>query len=93
MQTHDFTLAALAEIGALRNLVVHAVALRLLDEPDPLQTLAFIDHQLTSNQTMPGDVGGALDPAMSDLLAALTDDRTQGLVNDVRARLASILGN
>ena len=91
MHNQEFTLSALAEIGALRNLVVHAVALRLLDESDPLQTLAFMDRHLTSKRTLPGDVGGALDPAMSDLLAALTDDRTQSLVADVRARLVSVL--
>jgi len=91
MFPNDLMLAAIAEIGAIRSVVVHAIALRLLEEPDPLQTLAVMDRQITAEPTLPADTAGALDPAMSDLLAALTDDRRQALVDDVNKQLATIL--
>ena len=90
MKQSEFMLAAMAEIGALRNLVIHALALRLIEEPAPLQVLELIGHQLTASPTQPGDTGGALDPAMSDYLAALTDERMQSLVEDLRQRVGFI---
>lgn len=91
MNQNDFTLAALAEIGAIRHLLVQAVALRLLDEGDPLHTLAMLDRQLTAAQTQPTELGAGLDPAISDHLASLTDDRVRALLDDVSRRLAGIL--
>ena len=82
-------LAAMAEIGALRTLIIHAIALRVLEEPDPFSALNVIEGQLTSSPTVPDEVGSDLDPAMSDLLAALTDERIEHLMRDLRQRLAS----
>jgi hypothetical protein len=89
MSTADHILGAMAEIGALRKLLVHAVALRLSEEPAPLQTLEILGHQLTATPTLPAP-GSGLDPAMSDLLADLTDQRTASLVADLRALLGRI---
>ena len=91
MTQPEFMLSAMAEIGAMRNLLLHALTLRLIEEPAPLQMLDLIGHQLTATPTQPGDSGGALDPAMSDYLAALTDERTQGLVEELRARVDRIV--
>ena len=92
MAFDKMTMAAMAEIGAIRNVFVHAVALKLLEDPDPVRTLSMIDRHLTAAPTEPTDSGGALDPAMSDMLAAMTDDRTQALIEDVNKRLAAFLG-
>jgi len=87
---NEHILAAIAELGALRRVLVHAIALRLIEEPAPMQALDMIGLQLTSVPTQPPLTGSTLDPAVSDLLAALTDERTQSLVDDVRARLALV---
>ena len=92
MPQSQFVLAAMAEIGAMRNVLVHSLALRLLEEPAPLQTLSLIGGHLNAMQTQPADSGGTLDPAMSDLLAALTDERTRDLVSDIEERLVAIMG-
>lgn len=92
MQDPDFMLSAMAEIGALRNLVLHAVTLRLIEEPAPLQVLEMIGGQLAAAPTRPGDTGGALDPAMSDHLAALTDERMQRLVEELKERVGRFVG-
>lgn len=78
----------MAEIGALRTLIIHAIALRVMEEPDPFMALNVIQGQLTAAPTVPDDGGSTLDPAMSDLLAALTDERIESLMNDLRQRLA-----
>ncbi len=88
MSHQDHLLAAIAELGALRHLLVHAIALRLVEEPAPLQALDAIGWQLSAVPTQPPASGHNFDPAVSDLLAALTDERTQSLVEEVRARLA-----
>ena len=73
-------LSAMAEIGALRTLMIHAFALRLLDEPDPATALKVIEAHLTSSPTLPANANTNLDPAISDLLAALTDQRIETLL-------------
>lgn len=85
-------LSAMAEIGAIRRLLVHALALRLIDEPAPMEVLDFLGMQLTARPTAPADTGGALDPAMSDYLAALTDEHTESLVRDLRDRVRDFVG-
>jgi hypothetical protein len=84
-------LSALAELGAMRNVLVHSIALRLLEEGNPLQTLAMLDEQLTSARAEPDELGAGLDPAVSDHLASMTDDRTRALLTDVSSRLQRIL--
>jgi hypothetical protein len=93
MPASETLLAAMAEIGAMRNLLVHALALRLIEEPAPMQTLDFLGRMLTALPTQPpaGQVTG-LDPAVSDLLAALTDERTAALVDDLRDRVRMLAG-
>jgi hypothetical protein len=92
MRSDDLALAAMAEIGAMRRLLVHMIALRLMDEPAPHATLDMIGGILAATPTAPAAAGGRLDPAVSDLLSALTDERTASLVDDVRARLAALTG-
>jgi hypothetical protein len=92
MAIDRLSIAALAEIGAIRNVIIHAMALKLLDDPDPMRALSSIDRQLTANPTEPTHAPGLLDPAVSDHLAALTDDRTQALMDDVDRRLAALMG-
>ncbi|SPH23635.1 hypothetical protein DEA8626_02701 [Defluviimonas aquaemixtae] len=92
MRHNEFMLAAMAEIGAMRKLLVHALALRLIEEPAPMEVLDFLGLQLTATPTAPSNTGGALDPVTSDYLAALTDEHTDSLVNDLRERVRTITG-
>ena len=92
MTQPDFMLSAMAEIGAMRKLLVHALALRLIEEPAPMEVLDFLGLQLTATPTPPADTGSALDPALSDYLAALTDEHTETLVRDLRERVRAITG-
>lgn len=85
-------LAAMAEIGAVHSLMVQAVALRLVAEDDPVGTLGVLCCTLAARPTMPAEAGAALDPSMSDHLAALTDDRTRVLIADVERLLVRYLG-
>ena len=85
-------LGMMAEIGAIRNVVVQTVGLRLLDEADPVGTCKLVSKLLTDTPTLPTDTAGDIDPAMSDLLAALTDERTAALGNDVQEYVESMLG-
>jgi hypothetical protein len=91
MDSDRYLLSAVAELGAMRNVLVHSIALRLLEEGDPLRTLAMLDQQLTASRAEPDALGSGLDPAVSDHLASMTDDRTRALLTDVSSRLRSIL--
>lgn len=92
MRNEDVMLSAMAEIGAMRRLLVHMIALRLLDEPAPMATLELIGGLLSASPALPAAGAARLDPAVSDLLSALTDERTQSLVAEVRARLEAMTG-
>ncbi len=91
MQDKNVILAAMAEIGAMRRVLVHAVALKLVEEPAPMNALAVIESQLTAIPSAPPANNGELDPAVSDLLAALTDERTENLISEIRMRLGLAL--
>jgi hypothetical protein len=91
MQQTDHTLALMAEVGAMRKFLISAVALKLLDEPSPLDAWAALGVRLAQDETMPGDHGGALDPAVSDMLAAETDERVMALVGDLGSKLRLFL--
>ena len=91
MKNSDFVLAALAEIGAMRRLLIQALVLKLVEEPEPMQVLALLGKQLTNAVTTPPSDSG-LDPAVSDLLAAMTDERMDSLVGDLRLALDGLTG-
>ena len=83
-------LAAMAEIGALRRLTVQAIAMRLLEETAPHEALSLLGLQMTRVRSVPPEVETGLDPAVSDLLAAMTDERIQGLVGELGRALLSM---
>lgn len=88
MQQDEFLLAAMAQVGAMRKLVLSALALRLLEETEPLQALDMLGGLVTATPTMPANTDRAIDPAMSDLLAAMTDEQVSGMIDDLRMQLA-----
>ena len=92
MIEQNMTLAALAEIGALRRLIVQALALRLLEEDTPEHALSMLGLQLMQSGSVPPDGHTGLDPAVSDLLAAMTDDSLQGLFKDLGQAVSAMTG-
>lgn len=92
MSTEKNMMAAMAEIGAIRHVVQHAIVLRILEEPEPRLTFAFLDRQLTERSTEPNSAGSDLDPAISDMLAAMTDERIRSLLDDIGLRLEKFQG-
>lgn len=88
MQQDEFLLAAMAQIGAMRKLVLSALALRLAEESEPLQALNMLGGLVTATPTMPANTNREIDPAMSDLLAAMTDEQVSSMIDDLRLHLA-----
>lgn len=70
MPAAESVIAAMAEIGAMRNLRVQALALRLVDEASPQNAVDMLGRLAVALPTQPpeGRVTG-LDPAVSDYLA------------------------
>ncbi len=88
MQNDEMMLAAMAQIGAMRKLVLSALALRLVEESEPLQALDMLGGVVTNTPTLPANTGGNLNPAMSDMLAAMTDEQVGSMIDDLRLHLA-----
>ncbi len=88
MHQDEFLLSAMAQVGAMRKLVLSALALRLLEENEPLQALDMLGGLVTATPTMPANTGRAIDPAMSDLLAAMTDDQVASMIDELRGHMA-----
>ncbi|WP_341368298.1 hypothetical protein [Yoonia sp. BS5-3] len=88
MHQDEFLLSAMAQVGAMRKLVLSALALRLIEESEPLQALNMLGTLVTATPTMPAKTDQAIDPAMSDMLAAMTDDHVSGMIDELRVHLA-----
>lgn len=77
------TLTLLAHLSAHRRLLINLYTCRLLSEPDPVeQTLALRDAFRRAPTHAPED-GSGLDPATSDMLAAMTDET----IDDIMVRV------
>lgn len=88
MQQDEFLLSAMAQIGAMRKVVLSALALRLLEESEPLAALDMLGNLVKATPTMPANIDRPIDPAMSDMLAAMTDDQVSSIIDDLRVHLA-----
>ena len=88
MPQDEFILSAMAQVGAMRKLMLSALALRLVEESEPMQALDMLGTLITATPTMPADTGQAIDPAVSDLLAAMTDDQVTDMIDELRVHLA-----
>ncbi len=84
-------LTLLAEVGALRALFVNLYAQKFLDEPDPLRAARNVKDMLALCPTQPPVEGGNLDPATSDVLAAMTDESIEAIMAAVIKRLEGLM--
>ena len=76
-----------AEINAQRYLLAQLWAQRLLVEPDPLASAIVTKEELRKRATKPPRTGTGLDPATSDVLAAMTDEHIAEIMDQAMALL------
>ena len=78
-------LALLAEVGAMRAILARMMALHLAQsEADPATAALGVKALVCRAPTRPPS-DHALDAATSDLLAAMTDERIEALMDDIIA--------
>lgn len=80
---NQLELTVLAQLSAHRELLVTLLAYRFIQEPEPLRAARMVRDMFASTPTTAPREGTTLDPATSDLLAAMTDEA----VDDVMARV------
>lgn len=83
-------LTILAELSALRAVLVRLQVLGLLSEPDPLAAARTMRAMLTERPTIP-PAENPFDAATSDLLAGMTDERIEAIMDEVVAVLTDRL--
>jgi hypothetical protein len=82
-------LTLLAEVSALRAVLVDIFADRFLKEPDPLGAAKVVRTMFARTPTRP-PVEGNLDPAISDLLTAMTDEAIDDIMSAVVKRVEGL---
>jgi len=82
-------LMLLAEVSALRAVLVNIFADRFLKEPDPLGAAKVVKNMFARTPTRP-PAEGNLDPAISDLLTAMTDEAIDDIMSAVVRRVEGL---
>jgi hypothetical protein len=85
----QFALTVLAQLSAQRELLVTLLAHRFLDEPDPIGATEIARKMVAQSPTAPPKESN-LDPATSDLLAAMTDESMADILDRVMDRLEAL---
>lgn len=83
-------LALLVETSALRALLVNLYADKFMKDPDPLQSAKALRALFASNPTRPPLKGGNLDPVISDLVSAMTDESIDAVMANVVKRVQNL---
>jgi hypothetical protein len=87
----ELKLTLLAHASAHRELLVNLHAHRFLEEPDPVGAAKIVREMFTRAPTTAPSKGSNLDPATSDLLAAMTDEAIEDIMDRVIERLETLL--
>jgi hypothetical protein len=83
-------LTVLAHLSAHRRLLINAYVCGFLDEPDPAEAACALRHSFAARPTQAPESGSTLDPAVSDLLAAMTDEAIEDFMDRVLLRLRQL---
>lgn len=86
---NQFELTILAQLSAQRELLVTLFVYRFLQEADPLGAACLVKAMFDESPTTAPRDGTSLDPATSDLLAAMTDEVIEDIMDRVIERLES----
>jgi hypothetical protein len=84
---NQFELTLLAQLSAHRELLVTLFVYRFLQEPKPLQAAYAVKDMFEESPTTAPRDGTQLDPATSDLLAAMTDEAIEDVLDRAIERL------
>jgi len=84
---NQFELTILAQLSAHRELMVTLFVYRFLQEANPLKAAYIVKDMFDDSPTTAPRDGTCLDPATSDLLAAMTDEAIEDVMERVIERL------
>ena len=84
---NQFELTILAQLSAHRELLVTLFVYRFLQEVNPLRSAYIVKDMFDDSPTTAPRDGTCLDPATSDLLAAMTDEAIEDVMERVIERL------
>lgn len=84
---NQFELTILAQLSAHRELMVTLFVYRFLQEENPLKSAYMVKDMFDDSPTTAPRDGTCLDPATSDLLAAMTDEAIEDIMERVIERL------
>lgn len=84
---NQFELTILAQLSAHRELMVTLFVYRFLQEAHPLEAAYAVKDMFDDSPTTAPRDGTSLDPATSDLLAAMTDEAIEDVMDRVIERL------
>ncbi|MDS4012396.1 MAG: hypothetical protein RKK15_13460 [Defluviicoccus sp.] len=80
----------LAHLSAQRRLLINAYVSGFLEEDDPLAAAKRLRFSFAERPTQAPEAGTDLDPAVSDLLAAMTDEAIEDFMDRVIGQLQQI---
>ncbi|MDH3664283.1 MAG: hypothetical protein OEU92_30445 [Alphaproteobacteria bacterium] len=84
---NQFELTILAQLSAHREMLVTLFVYRFLQEANPLKAAYLVKDMFDDSPTTAPRDGTCLDPATSDLLAAMTDEAIEDVMERVIERL------
>lgn len=84
-------LAILAHVSAQRRLLINAYACGFIDEPDPVAAARCLQDNFARSPTLAPADGNGLDPATSDMVAAMTDESIHDFMDRVVAKIEQMM--
>jgi hypothetical protein len=87
---HPLLLSLLAHVSAQRRLLINAYACGFVDEADPVAAARELQETFSRSPTLAPPSGNGLDPATSDLVAAMTDEAIADFMERVVAKIEQI---
>ena len=87
---HPLLLSLLAHVSAQRRLLINAYACGFMDEDDPVAAARELQQTFARSPTLAPPKGNGLDPATSDLVAAMTDEAIEDFMDRVMAKIEQI---
>ena len=88
----ETTISLLAHLSAHRRLLINLYAVGFMSEPDPVEAAELERRKFADAPTQAPERGSGLDPATSDMLAAMTDEAIEDLLDRVVVRLKEACG-
>ena len=83
----EMTIALLAHLSAHRRLLINLYAVAFMAETNPVEAAELERKKFADAPTQAPERGSGLDPATSDMLAAMTDEAIEDLLDRVVLRL------